>query len=50
MFSNALVVVNISSSAEGNEDHNLKGLEELKKRVSERKEKHLVNGWEKVKW
>lgn len=37
-----LVIVNINFSSEGNEDHNLKGIEELK-RVSEKKEKHLVD-------
>lgn len=34
-----LVIVNINFSSEGNEDHNLKGIEELKRRVSGKKRK-----------
>lgn len=52
MFGNSLVTVNINFSSEENEqDHNLKGIEELKRRVSKKKkEKRLVECWETVWW
>lgn len=52
MFKNTLVIVNINFSSGRNEkDHNLKGIEERKRRVGEKqKEKLLVDCWERVHW